>query len=419
MELIHVEIIWLTAQRAARFLTNGRISQVMRRCQQVADQQSLTCVAHRAGNIAKVNSRENLSQPLSNSSLVRSTKFPIKVLHVLASPKLFDVDKTLETLKRPMGSQPLVSICIPCFNNEEFIADTLESVLNQVFADFELLVVDDKSTDKTLAVIERYDDRRIRLIRNEQNLGLVRNWKKTLSYVQGKYVKLLCGDDLLHPECLARQVAVLEEPVNSGVTLAVCNRGVIDGCNKLVMRRGFPFGRGIVNGAKLIRRCVRWGSNLVGEPAVGLFRRRALQRAEIPDAANPYSIDLTLWAELLKQGDAFLDDNYLAAFRISRRSASAKIGRRQASYFRAFARAMADDPYYRATLFDLAMGCVLSSQWGLLRNFFIRSHCRQTQQKRLKRETVFSLPPIAEADPVQNENRNLQPLASKPCKVPV
>jgi len=230
-----------------------------------------------------------------------------------------------------MRSQPVVSICIPCFNNEEFIADTLESVLNQVLADFEILIVDDKSTDKTVAVVERYDDRRLRLIRNVQNLGLVGNWKKALSCAEGKYVKLLCGDDLLNPECLARQVAVLEEPANSSVALAVCNRNVIDGSNKVVMRRGLPFGRGIVNGAKLIRHCVRWGSNLVGEPAVGLFRRQALERAAIPQAANPYSIDLTLWAELLKQGDAFLDNSYLAAFRISRRSASARIGRRQAS----------------------------------------------------------------------------------------
>jgi len=315
--------------------------------------------------------------------------------------------------------RPVISICIPCFNNEEFIADTLESVLNQGFADFEVLVVDDKSTDQTVAVIERYQDNRLRLIRNEQNLGLVGNWKKALSYADGKYVKLLCGDDLLHPECLARQVAVLEEPANSSVALAVCNRKVIDGCNKVVVRhRGVPFGRGIVNGAELIRRCVRWGSNLVGEPAVGLFRRQALERAAIPEGANPYSIDLTLWAEMLKQGDAFLDNSHLAAFRISRRSASAEIGWRQATYFRAFARATANDAYYRVTVFDLAVGCALSFPWCLLRNLFIRAHSGQTEQKRLNRQTVFSLPPTAGAVPVQNENRNLQ-LASKPCKLPV
>jgi glycosyltransferase involved in cell wall biosynthesis len=316
--------------------------------------------------------------------------------------------------------RPVISICIPCFNNEEFIADTLESVLNQVFAGFELLVVDDKSTDNTVAVVERYQDSRLRLIRNEQNLGLVGNWKKALSYAEGKYVKLLCGDDLLHPECLARQVAVLENPANSSVALAVCNRKVIDDCNKVVVRdRGVPFGRGIVDGAKLIRRCVRWGSNLVGEPAVGLFRRQALESAAIPEAANPYSIDLSLWAELLKHGDAFLDNSYLAAFRISRRSASAEIGWHQAAYFRAFARAMTNDGYYRASVFDLAVGCALSFPWCLLRNLFIRSHSGQTEQQRPNRGTVFSLPPVADAVADQNENRNLQQLASNPCKLPV
>jgi glycosyltransferase involved in cell wall biosynthesis len=333
---------------------------------------------------------------------------------VLASSKLF-----VSTKSWPEATmRPVISICIPCFNNEEFIVDTLESVLNQTFADFEVLVVDDKSTDKTVALIERYDDHRLRLIRNQKNLGLVSNWKKALSQAEGKYVKLLCGDDLLHPECLARQVALLEQPDNSSVILAVCNRTVIDGGNKAVMSRCFPFGQGIVHGAKLIRRCVRWGSNLIGEPAVGLFRKQALECVEIAEAANPYSIDLTLWAELLKHGDAFLDNSYLAAFRVSRGSASAEIGWRQAAYFRTFAREMANDAYYQATAFDLALGCALSFPWCLLRNLFIRSHSGQTQQKRFNRQTVFSLAPMTDAVPVQNENRNLQQLASKPCKLP-
>jgi glycosyltransferase involved in cell wall biosynthesis len=276
-----------------------------------------------------------------------------------------------------MHSQPLVSICIPSYNSEEFIATTLESVLGQSFTDFEVVIADDKSTDGTVAVIKKFDDRRIRLIENEENLGLGTNWNKVLSSAGGEYVKLLGDDDLLYPDCLARQVEVLEHPANSGAVLAICNRNVINARNEVVMRRRFPFRAGLISGAKLIRNSIRWGSNLIGEPVVGLFRRRELKKSAMCDPSNPYVIDLALWAELLKHGGAFIDANYLAAFRISREKTSARIGRRQAAYFRGFIRAMRRDAFYRVSVFDMMPGYLFSAQWCLLRNLFIysRSAC--------------------------------------------
>lgn len=276
-----------------------------------------------------------------------------------------------------MPSQPLVSVCIASYNCEEFIATTLESVLSQKFVDFEIVIADDKSTDRTISIIKGFNDPRIRLIENEQNLGLVRNWNKVLSCARGEFVKLLGDDDVLYPECLARQVRALQHPANASAVLAICNRNVINARNEVVMRRKFPFGPGLVSGRKLIRNSIRWGSNLIGEPVVGLFRRAELNQNALGEPSNPYAADLALWAELLKRGDAFVDLDYLAAFRISRAKASAKIGRRQAVYFRHFVRAMRRDSFYRISLLDMVPGYVLSAQWCLLRNLFIysRSAC--------------------------------------------
>jgi glycosyltransferase involved in cell wall biosynthesis len=274
-----------------------------------------------------------------------------------------------------MRSQPRISVCIPSYNSEEFIATTLESVLSQTFTDFEVVIADDKSNDRTISIIKTFNDPRIRLIENQQNLGLGENWNKVLSCAQGEYVKLLGDDDVLYPECLSRQIAVLEHPANSNVVLAVCNRNVINARNEVVMRRRFPFGPGLVSGRKLIRKSIRWGSNLIGEPVAGLFRRRQLNQVVTCDPSNPYLIDLALWAELLKLGDAFIDAEYLAAFRISRDKTSAKIGRKQAAYFRDFIRAMRRDSFYRVSVLDMMPGYLLSAQWCLLRNLFIRSAC--------------------------------------------
>jgi glycosyltransferase involved in cell wall biosynthesis len=275
-----------------------------------------------------------------------------------------------------MGTEPLISVCIPSYNGARFIAATLESLLAQTLKNLEVIVTDDKSTDATVSVIRGFSDARIRLIENERNLGIAGNWIKVLSYASGRYVKLLCDDDILYHECLARQVAILENPANSAIGLAICNRHVINERNEVILRRKFGIGPGTVSGVKIIRDSIRWGTNLIGEPAVGLFRRNLLTGQELRENSNPYFLDLVLWAGLLRRADAFVDPEYLAAFRISGDAASTRIGRRQAGYFRSFAREIRSDPVYRPGRLDIAMGYVLSFQRCILRNMFINAHTK-------------------------------------------
>jgi glycosyltransferase involved in cell wall biosynthesis len=269
-----------------------------------------------------------------------------------------------------MSAMPLVSVCIPSYNSAEFVAATVDSVLAQTFADFELIITDDCSSDRTVEVIRGFSDPRISLIQNGQNLGLEGNWNKALSCSRGKYVKLLCADDLLYPDCLKRQVDALEK--DSEVVLAICNRDVINAKGKPVLRRSTRL-TGRVNGAKLIRNSIRWGSNLIGEPAVGLFRKDAFSPGAV--FHNAYLADLALWAEILKHGDAFVDATCLAAFRLSRAQASAKIGHRQAAGFRKFAHSLRKDSFYRVNAFDSCLGSTLSLPWCLLRNAFLSFAC--------------------------------------------
>jgi glycosyltransferase involved in cell wall biosynthesis len=271
-----------------------------------------------------------------------------------------------------MCAKPIVSVCIPSYNSEAFIVPAVESVLHQTFADFEIIIADDKSDDRTVSLIKGIADRRIRLIENDKNLGLCGNMNRVLSFAAGDFVKLLCADDVIYPECLSRQVQVLRDPVNSGSALAVCNRDVINTSNRVLLRRKFPFGPGRVRGEKVIKYCIRSGLNLIGEPVVGLFRREILAKTRMCDPSNPYYVDLCLWAELLRHGDAFIDPEYLAAFRISGNSASARIGARQAMFFRRFVKGLRSDSKYRLTLLDSCLSSFLSFQWCVLRNLFIK-----------------------------------------------
>jgi glycosyltransferase involved in cell wall biosynthesis len=103
-----------------------------------------------------------------------------------------------------------VSVVLPVYNVAAYIKDTIESLLQQTFQDFELLVLDDCSTDNTVTEIEKFTDPRLRLIRNERNLGRAGTDNAALQYVRGEYIAKMDGDDICYPERLAKQVAYLD-----------------------------------------------------------------------------------------------------------------------------------------------------------------------------------------------------------------
>jgi glycosyltransferase involved in cell wall biosynthesis len=281
-----------------------------------------------------------------------------------------------QTNQSSRGSQPLVSVCIPAYKNAEFIGATLESVLNQTYRNLEIIITDDRSPDETISVARRFSDPRIRLFENTANLGVGGNWNEALSHATGKYVKLMGADDLIYPQCIERQVEALENPDHANVVLAVCNTDIINPFGRVVMRRRFRFRHGLAKGKQLIGKCVRWGTNYVGEPVVGLFKREVLALSGTYDSSNPYWLDLIFWAELLKHGDAFMDQDRLAAFRLSGGSVTTSLGFKQAAYTRSFIRKMRTDPVYRSNSLNGLCGSILALPLCLVRNFLINAWTR-------------------------------------------
>jgi glycosyltransferase involved in cell wall biosynthesis len=111
-----------------------------------------------------------------------------------------------------MDSSPLVSIGLFVYNGERFIEDTLRSILNQTFTDFELIISDNASTDRTgdIAQAHARRDSRIRYYRNEKNMGAGWNVRRVYELATGKYFKQAAVDDLLEPDFLRQCVEILE-----------------------------------------------------------------------------------------------------------------------------------------------------------------------------------------------------------------
>ncbi len=109
-----------------------------------------------------------------------------------------------------MSRAPRVSVVMPAYDREATLRESIDSVLAQTFRDFELVVIDDGSSDRTAEIADSTGDPRVRVVRNERNLGVTVTRARGLELARGELVANLDSDDLAHPERLARQVAFLD-----------------------------------------------------------------------------------------------------------------------------------------------------------------------------------------------------------------
>lgn len=109
-----------------------------------------------------------------------------------------------------VSSPPLVSVIMAVYNGELYLRPAVESILGQTLGDFEFLIVDDGSTDASEAILASYADPRIRLIRNEGNLGLAASLNRAIKEARGGYIARMDADDVSLPQRLARQMTFLE-----------------------------------------------------------------------------------------------------------------------------------------------------------------------------------------------------------------
>ncbi len=146
-----------------------------------------------------------------------------------------------------------VSFVIPCYKLAHLLPYCIDSILSQTYADFEILVMDDQSPDNTAEVTASYRDDRVQHIRNEPNLGHLRNYNKGISLSRGKYVWLISADDYL------RDMSVLEKYVSlmereSRVGYCLCTGFAVKGGQEGAIVGGCGLKSGIYRGHSFLRK---------------------------------------------------------------------------------------------------------------------------------------------------------------------
>jgi len=191
-----------------------------------------------------------------------------------------------------MIGSPRVTVLMPVYNGENFLREAVQSILGQTFTDFEILIINDGSSDRSAGIMESFDDPRIRLVHNERNIGLIATLNKGFDLARGEFVARMDCDDISRPQRLGKQAAFLAAHPDIGV------------CGTWFRKFG-------AQGSKVVRwetepdavRAAMLFSCSLAHPTVMLRREAFVSRMLYYDAAYPHAEDYELWVRAM----AFMD----------------------------------------------------------------------------------------------------------------
>ena len=199
----------------------------------------------------------------------------------------------------------LVSIIMPSYNTAQYIGESIRSVLAQSYTNWELIIVDDCSTDDTDAVVAEFGDSRIRYLKNETNSGAAVSRNRALREARGRWIAFLDSDDLWHPQKLEHQLRFMEE---SDCSFSYTNYEEID-------PEGKPFGKRVTGPKRITRGGMYrycWPGCLTvmyDASVVGLIQIVDIQKNN----------DYAMWLQVCKKASCYLLDETLAYYRRGRR----------------------------------------------------------------------------------------------------
>ena len=188
-----------------------------------------------------------------------------------------------------VNSMPKITVLMPVYNCELYIREAIDSILNQTLTDFEFLIIDDASTDKTVEVIKTYNEGRIKLVVKPSNTGYTNSLNYGLQVAKGEYIARMDGDDISFSERFAKQVAFLD--ANPDVVLCGSWFSIIDsGTVKKLPENNEAIKLALLRG------------NCIAHPSVMMRKQILNELSVVYDVSKEPAEDYDLWVRLLSLG---------------------------------------------------------------------------------------------------------------------
>lgn len=206
---------------------------------------------------------------------------------------------------------PKVSVCIPNYNYGRFIGSTIQSVLDQTYQDFELIVLDNSSTDDSESVVRGFSDARIKFYKNERNIGFVKNLNRCLSLASGQYISILHGDDTYLPQAVEKRVNCLDS--NPSVGLVYSPHKIMDDSGVIIGEYRYCQDDYIAKGEDEFKTLVL--ENHIGSPTV-MIRKECYDKVGDYDERHPQVSDWQMWLRIALYYDVAFVSQPLACYRV-------------------------------------------------------------------------------------------------------
>ncbi|MGE5656560.1 MAG: glycosyltransferase [Actinomycetota bacterium] len=257
--------------------------------------------------------------------------FPFIDSAALATPETRILGRESQGKGQSSKPLPLVSICIPTYNGEAFIAEAIQSAFSQTYPNIEVIVSDDGSTDNTIKIAQSFQnqtsiDYRIILHRN---YGLAQNWNFCISQAQGQYIKFLFQDDLLAPDCVTQMVELAQQDPEIGLVFSP--RGIVmaaDDESKPLFMTAYQSIKDLYKNWSNLQ-SIQWGRELlldpnflknpinkIGEPTTVLIATEVFRKVGLFDASLSQYLDLDMWFRILGHYKIGFVDAQLSSLRI-------------------------------------------------------------------------------------------------------
>ena len=218
-----------------------------------------------------------------------------------------------------MKPKKLVSVGIPTYNRCDLLVNAVNSVLNQSYELFEIIISNNNSSDNTKAILNKYDDKRIKIYNQDKNIGVVNNWNFCLKKSKGDYFIMLSDDDEFEVDCINNLVKGF---VNDKISISLGYAQVINSeklkKNELNTNNHID----VINGNLFVKKCLKY--NLVAYPSALMFNADlAKEKGNYPNVGT--STDFALAINLASSSFVSIINSYVCKYRVHEKSISRTI----------------------------------------------------------------------------------------------
>ena len=190
-----------------------------------------------------------------------------------------------------MNKTPEISIIMSVYNGGKYLRESIDSILNQTFNNFELILVDDKSTDNTKQIIETYKDRRIKVIENNKNIGLTKSLNKAIKQSKGKYIARMDADDISHQDRLKEQYNFMEK--SPDISIAGSFMNIINESGEIISINKIYTSFKVIKFVLLFKNCILHSSIIA--------RSKDLKKIGFYNEKYKYTQDLDLYSRAINK----------------------------------------------------------------------------------------------------------------------